>query len=93
MKIIQNNLLFTFLLVITLSFTFYFDSIYLNTKEVKTHCVRRIRIWSFSGPYLSAFGLNTKIYKVNPIAGKCGPEKLQIRTLFTQLYIYKKMKN
>ena len=35
----------------------------------------------FSGPYFSAFGLNT---------GKHRPQKLQIRTLFTQWYLDKK---
>ena len=32
---------------------------------MKLHCVKSIRIRSFSGPYFSAFGLNT---------GKYGPE-------------------
>ena len=29
------------------------------------HCVKSIRIRSFSGPYFSTFGLNTDIYPVN----------------------------
>ena len=29
------------------------------------HCVKIIQIWSFSGPYLPAFGLNIKNYSVN----------------------------
>ena len=39
------------------------------------HCVKSTRIRSFSGLYFPAFGLNTRKY---------GPEKLRIRTLFTQ---------
>ena len=42
------------------------------------HCVKSVRNRSFSGPYFPAFGLNTEN------AGKCGPAKLRIRTLFTQ---------
>ena len=42
----------------------------------------------FSGPYFSAFGLNTERYKVSfriqSECGKYGPEKLRIRPLFTQ---------
>ena len=41
-------------------------------------CVKIARIWSFSGPhipYLSAFSSNVEKY---------GPQKLQIRTLFSQ---------
>ena len=38
------------------------------TDIISSLCVKSIRIWSFSGPN----------------AGKYGPEKLQIRTLFTQ---------
>ena len=28
----------------------------------KIHCVRSVRIWSFSGPYFPAFRLNTEIW-------------------------------
>ena len=36
------------------------------------HCVKSVRIQSFSGPYIPAFGLNTKIYSVNlRIQSKC----------------------
>ena len=45
------------------------------------HCVKSVRIWSFSGLYFAAFGLNTERY---------GPEKLRIRTLFTQWVTIKK---
>ena len=37
---------------------------------------KSVRICSYSGPNFPGFGTNT---------GKCGPEKLQIHTLFTQL--------
>ena len=42
------------------------------------HCVKRVCIRSFSGTYFPAFGVNI------PNAGKYGPEKLRIRTLFTK---------
>ena len=29
------------------------------------HCVKSVRIWSFSGPHFPAFGLNTDIYFLN----------------------------
>ena len=52
------------------------------------YCVKTVRIWSFSGPYFLAFGLNTERYSYlsvfNLNAGKYRPEKLRIRTLFTQ---------
>ena len=51
-------------------------------------CVKIVRIRSFSGPHFPAFGLNTETYSVNPVfslnVGECGPEKFQIRILFTQ---------
>ena len=31
------------------------------------HCVKSVRIWSFSGPYFSAFGLNTERCSVFPL--------------------------
>ena len=39
------------------------------------HCVKNVRIRSYFGPHLSV---------VSPNVEKCGPEKLQIQTLFTQ---------
>ena len=46
----------------------------------KIHCVKRVRIRSFSGPYFSAFGLSTERYGVSlPIQSKCG----KIRTWIT----------
>ena len=45
------------------------------------HCVKSVRIRSYSGPHFPAFGLNTERYSVfSPNAGKCRPK----RTLFTQ---------
>ena len=47
-----------------------------------------VRVRSFSGPYFAALGLNTVMYYLplfSPNAGKYGPEKLRILTLFTQL--------
>ena len=49
------------------------------------HCVKSVRIRSFSGTYFPAFGPNTERYSVfSSNARKHGPEKLWIRTLFTQ---------
>ena len=36
----------------------------LLTEENYRHCVKSVRIWSFSGPYFPAFGLNTERYGV-----------------------------
>ena len=34
-------------------------------KYSDNHCVKSVRIWSFSGPHLTAFGINTKRYSVS----------------------------
>ena len=54
-------------------------------------CVKSVRIQIFSGSYFSAFSLNTVstlntpcLSVFSPNAGKCGREKLRIRTIFTQ---------
>ena len=39
------------------------------------HCVKSVRIWSYSGSYFPVFSLN---------AGKYGVQKLRIRALLTQ---------
>ena len=39
---------------------------------IERHCVKSIRIRSYSGPHFPAFELNT---------GKCGPEQLRKQTL------------
>ena len=58
-----------------------------STVSADDYCVKSVRIWSFSGPYFSAFGLNAEIYSLFSLnAGKYGREiaqKLRIRTLFT----------
>ena len=50
------------------------------------HCVKNIRVRSFSVPYFPAFGLNRRdmeyLFVFSPNAGKYGREKLRIRTLF-----------
>ena len=50
------------------------------------HCVKNVRIRSFSGPYFPAFVLNTERYLfVLSLNGeKYGPEQPRIRTLVTQ---------
>ena len=52
------------------------------------HCVKSVRIRTFSGPYFPALALNTERYgeilRISPNAGKYGQEKLRIRTIFTQ---------
>ena len=34
-------------------------------KYSDNHCVKSVRIWSFSGPHLTAFGINTERYSVS----------------------------
>ena len=61
-------------------------------------CVKSARIRSYSDRYFPAFALNTpflslslslSVFRVRGNAGgKCGPEYLQIQTLFTQLIIH-----
>ena len=59
---------------------------------VTLHCVKSVHIWSFSRLHLPPFGLNTEGYGVSSLsvfslnAGKYGPEKLRIQTLFTQCW-------
>ena len=48
-----------------------------NLVLLRVHCVKIVRIRSFSGPHFPAF---------SPNAGKYGPEKLRIQTLFTQCF-------
>ena len=54
------------------------------------HCIRSVRIWGYSGPQFSAFGLNTERYSVSLcIQSKCG--KMRTRTtpntdIFQALY-------
>ena len=37
----------------------------INSFFGELHCVKSVRIRSFSGPYFFAFGLNTERYEVN----------------------------
>ena len=52
------------------------------------HCTKSVRIRSFSGSYFPTFEVNTEKYSVSlhihPDAGKYGPEKPRILTLFTE---------
>ena len=42
------------------------------------HCLKSVRIWSFSGPHIPAFGLNTERYSASlQIQSECG--KIQTR--------------
>ena len=41
---------------------------------VKVHCVKSVPIWSFSGPYFPAFGLNTQRYYIFVFGPEHGPE-------------------
>ena len=47
--------------------------------KYKDHCVKSVRIWSYSGLYFPAFGLNTDRYKVClRIQSKCGKRRTRI---------------
>ena len=47
--------------------------IILYNKVYNKHCVKSVRIWSFSGPYFLAFRLNTERYRVSVrIQFECG---------------------
>ena len=57
---------------------------YLNSTE-SYHCVKSVRIRSFSRLYFSVSELNTERY-FSPNPRKYGPGKLRMWTLFTQCY-------
>ena len=43
------------------------------------HCVKGVRVWSYSGPHFSAFGVNTERYSVSLlIQSKCGKMRIRI---------------
>ena len=69
--------------------------VWINNIWWKYHCVKSVGIRSFSGPYFPALGLNTEIYAQISVfrrnAGKYGPEKLQIRTLFAQVVLSRRV--
>ena len=52
------------------------------------HWVKSVCVRSYSGMHIPAFGLNTERYfvslRIRQNTGKCRPESLRIRTLFTQ---------
>ena len=60
-------------------------------KILALHCVKIVRIRSFPGPCFPAFRLNTEstehLFVFSPNAGRHGPEKLRIRTLFIQCHL------
>ena len=62
------------------------NRIQLRKKLLKDiRCVKSVHIRSSSGPYFLTFRLNTLyliVFSLN--AGKYGPEKLRMQTLFTQ---------
>ena len=47
----------------------------------KHHYVKSVRIWSFSGPYFPAFGLNTERYGLSfvslRIQSECGKTRIR----------------
>ena len=53
----------------------YLILIYLVLKNLLQHCVKNVRILSYSGAYFPAFGLNTPYLSIfSPNAGIYGPE-------------------
>ena len=62
------------------------DSVILNDK----HCVKSVRIWSYSGLYFPAFGLNTERYGVSfRIWSECGKMQTRITPNTDTLYAVK----
>ena len=57
-----------------------------NKHFLPPHSVERGRIGSYSGPHFYFVSLRIQS-KCGKIRGKCGPEQLRIRTLFTQCLI------
>ena len=53
----------------------------------KYHCVKSVRIWSYSGPYFPAFRLNTERYEVSlRIQFECGKIWTRITPYTDTLY-------
>ena len=52
----------------------------LTTKDaIVAHCVKNVRIRSYSGPHFPAFGLNTDRYRVSfRVQSKCGKMRTRI---------------
>ena len=49
-----------------------YNFLYIYTSCRRKHCVKSVRIRSFSGPYFPAFGLSTERYVVYGIQSECG---------------------
>ena len=43
---------------------YFLDNEWVNNSRLR-HCLKSVRIWSYSGPYFPAFGLYTKRYFVS----------------------------
>ena len=56
-----------------------FESFHTRSEVLLSQYVKSVCIRTFSGPYFPTFGL-----VISPNAGKYGPKKLWIRTLFTR---------
>ena len=55
----------------------------LSNGQTQTHCVKIVRIRSYSGPYFPAFGLNMERYSAHHhIQSECGKIRTRI-TLYT----------
>lgn len=48
----------------------YYLSIIILKESFHRHCVKSVRIWSYSGPHFATFWLNRERYRN---VGKCGP--------------------
>ena len=63
-----------------------------NFQHHTFHCIKRIYTTSYSGPHFPIFRVNTETCSISlrlqSKIGKMGPEKLQIRTLFTHWYVF-----
>ena len=53
------------------------------------HCVKSVRIWSYSGPHFPAFGLNTERY--GDIQFECGKMRTRITPNTDTFYAVKKI--
>ena len=85
------EVLFLTRMVVFMFVTFLKCYQYFNkTKEHTMHCVKSVRIRSYSGPHFPAFGLNTYLYCVSlRIQSECGKMRTRITPntdtwLFTQ---------
>ena len=50
-----------------------------SVRDHNTHCMKSVRIWSYSGPHFSTFGLNTERYSVSlRIQSECGKMRTRV---------------